>query len=390
MAASSAAEALGRAWDANTVRVLLHGIAALRRVQPSERTARRFVLGYYSCPHQDRPLTLSAHRPPSPPPFGPPSSQVGNRLHAFALAVVSGRTLLWDYCNPHSCTADTEQAVCDSVLQLRGWVPSSRLLEAWTGVARTPLRAVHVCGGGKRWNDSLTRPQLRTCGVDRLREPVVSFGVLERFGVLGWLAHAPLSPPARARYVGLMRFGEAPAYGALFERLFQLRMPFAASRALQALAASTVVLGVHARHRSQRDDGSNAISFTARLEAAMARAGCINATCSIVAASDRSAFFDAVSKWHAHRFENVSFSLPTLVIGSHARERGPLAEHGPFAGASALEDLELLSYAKDGVVGTARSSFSELARERAAWRAVLAREAQEESLSRPQEGGHSR
>ena len=142
---------------------------------------------------------------------------------------------------------------CDT--KLRGWVPSSRLLEAWTGVARTPLRAVHVCGGGKRWNDSLTRLQLRTCGVDRLREPVVSFGVLERFGVLGWLAHAPLSPPARARYVGLMRFGEAPAYGALFERLFQLRMPFAASRALQALAASTVVLGVHARHRSQRDDG---------------------------------------------------------------------------------------------------------------------------------------
>ena len=79
-----------------------------------------------------------------------------------------------------------------------------------------------------------------------------------------------------------------------------------------------------------------------------------------------------------------------MVIGSHARERGPLAEHGPFAGASALEDLELLSYAKDGVVGTARSSFSELAWERAAWRAVLAREAQEESLSRPQEGGHSR
>ena len=198
---------------------------------------RSFVVGTYACP-----------------------LQVGNRVHeflnAFAGAVITNRTLVWNYCDRMSCKMGGTVSRCDAMLQRKGWILSATMvtqrLERGGCIKRHRYRA--PVGQDRRRLGSSARmfvnmekkataeearhivdpvvPKTRysvdgeglvaCCGIDTLPQRILDFGVLERYEMFGLsFPGSNLGPRAQSRAQALFGAGREYAYGLLFRNAFE-------------------------------------------------------------------------------------------------------------------------------------------------------------------------
>ena len=189
--------------------------------------------------------------------------QIGNRMHeflnAFAVAVVSGRTLLWQYCSRPYCRSP--EAKCSRALQRKPWMmsythqmalmerygcpvsvasdlprPTTSAAAAGTTTTATATAAMRITRPGSRqsleeeYAAMLIHPKNHTsservmacCGLHSLVGRVVHLGPLERHeAVVLSLKGAVLDEDSRRRAATLFGAGEYAAYGHLFRRAFE-------------------------------------------------------------------------------------------------------------------------------------------------------------------------
>lgn len=87
-----------------------HNKDRVLKEEAKEFCARKFVIATYACP-----------------------SMVGNHMHEFlnawAGAVVTNRTVLWNFCNRKPCLMDDEET-CGLYIERAAWIPSANEVEA--------------------------------------------------------------------------------------------------------------------------------------------------------------------------------------------------------------------------------------------------------------------
>ena len=197
---------------------------------------RSFVVGTYACP-----------------------LQIGNRIHeflnAFAGAIVTNRSLVWNYCNRDSCKLGGGVSRCDAMVQRKDWIVSADMMtqrlerggcsqrneyrptlkrskrslaySARVFVPREKKTSVRVV-------DQIVEPVipnnrhsvdgeglLACCGIDTLPQRFIDFGVLERHEMYGLVfPGSNLGPRAQSRAEALFGAGREFAYGLLFRSAF--------------------------------------------------------------------------------------------------------------------------------------------------------------------------
>ena len=134
--------------------ILQHSV---ERLQKSENTIcdRKFVIGTYYCPQQ-----------------------IGNRMNEFLnhffAAIVTNRTLVWDFCDRSYCDNKDEKS-CDQFLTRLPWIPSlsevKNRMSNNSCVANKTEILVH----------STNDYSLGCCKLDLIKEILISFGVLGKF-----------------------------------------------------------------------------------------------------------------------------------------------------------------------------------------------------------------
>lgn len=198
---------------------------------------RSFVVGTYACP-----------------------LQVGNRIHeflnAFAGAVITNRTLVWNYCERVSCKSGGTVSRCDAMLQRKGWIVSAAMVlqRLERGGCSKKQKYVVPRDKGRRnlgnsarifVNEQKKRaaeeaqhivdpvvPKTRysvdgeglvaCCGIDTLPQRILDFGVLERHEMFGLsFPGSNLGPRAQTRAQALFGAGREYAYGLLFRTAFE-------------------------------------------------------------------------------------------------------------------------------------------------------------------------
>ncbi|KAH8067085.1 hypothetical protein JL721_7780 [Aureococcus anophagefferens] len=163
----------------------------------------------------------------------PAGNGVFGFLNAFALAVVTNRTLVARFASPPDFAGNSE-AACGAALRLRRWVARDDGAANWSTVPGWPAKQTaeaHI---------------LATPGLDELPATFVDFGVM-----YGHNAAAAAMPEARGAWgrraaAALFRGGLDLAYGVLFHAAFELARPVP----VDADAGFSVAL-----HSRQRIDG---------------------------------------------------------------------------------------------------------------------------------------
>ena len=384
------ADAASPALDLLRAYMRQHG----RHSLSSDLTGRRFVVGRYACPEQ-----------------------LGNRmsdfLNAFIGAIVSNRTLLWQYCSDKEvCPYSGSVEGCDAVYRRRAWMASSdEVLPRLGLVAQVPRYPKRLEPAPFRFMTPsyLARhpsaDQLSCCGVDRLHERALDFGVVERREMAALASrHATLGDAARRRAAQLFHDGVGVAYGAAFRAAFRASPQLvAASRREAQPQLQKLRIGMHLRHQQQGDDGSRLSAPLSCLRRLVSDGGgggnggngaaAPPSGCTVLLASDRAATLErapdsfggsgcnvVASGSSRAAMEAATTAAGTTVagghaIGAHGGRRAssvrPPREHGPFGAAGAARDLELLTGANGGFIGTEVSSLSFLMYARAALAQLL-------------------
>lgn len=167
---------------------------------------RTFVVGTYACPHTVR-----------------------DHMHEFLNSVIGGfitnRTLLWRFCDRHSCKVDN-LGDCDAVLTRHSWILSyADFLKIWEerrcSWSNVPFELIGR--SSKEYADEIAM----CCGLDRLNHiiPIINFGNhdLHQFFSFYLPNVRLLYPNARYRAKLLFRVSEDYGYGIMFRSSFQVK-----------------------------------------------------------------------------------------------------------------------------------------------------------------------
>eukprot|EP00977_Amphora_coffeiformis_P008186 scaffold1828_cov169-Amphora_coffeaeformis.AAC.25 len=341
-----------------------HSTQTLREETPSDRKTRKFLLGQFSCPRQ-----------------------AGNLVHDFntalLMAIVTNRTLVWDYYNYHPAwNLDNQRENCDLILHMKDWVP---VYDTWRDVYNLTEPAFRVKGVEKGgWNLTNLRERF-TSGEDRLVPLNISrFHDSLQLIVLGklrgltsnydlWAGLVSLqdnfsysfisqllgfenNPRALDIIPHLYQEGVAFLYGMLFRKAFGFSPVFMKSveSYLQPINSNeTFTIGIHSRHPRAEDDGSNVQREASCLNKLLDELGHARSSsnCTVFVMADRPATIVALqNEAHKQGCHDVVVEDLNLPVADGNGEHGPRAKDGFF------RDLLVVSQARTAFVGFSRSS----------------------------------
>jgi len=347
---------------------------------------RQFAVATYSCPEQ-----------------------MGNTMAQFlttvAAAMVANRTLLFEKCAHDRRRCKYSSSVeCDRFYTRSAWLPSiDNVLPRLQRVADNGQS--WVANSGQSWvanNDtkrilpkSCCADGLACCGIDTLPDLLVRFPQFNSLSAAVLLAQ-PYSlsrADSRKRAAGLFECGQMHAMGALFEAT--LTPTSEVSRAVSLLLHERQHAGHHIASRRAGVVGHSPPTFGIhwRLYGREAARNMGVPTCAMMAIDDHHRRHHSSGGLVAYASDMDSIHVLAPELTSHTVLQGAKAnitidgqisqhegvadrlghEHGPWAGMSAVIDLELLSHADTAFVGTESSTFSELAAARAAHHTLVSR-----------------
>ena len=334
-------------------------------------TNRNFTIGFYSCP-----------------------LQAGNRLHHFAnavlWAVITNRTLLWNYYDQESCrrvgkgfsrricgALNTEQD-CSPILERAPWIPSSHWLNTFNLVNQPPELL-------SLWSTLPARPSDRNWEkgsekyrglADTTKSRVVMFNQMFNMASGFNLKNNKtdreqllLTDQGRERAVSLLSNGAEFLYGLIFRESFALQDDILPTLFLVDGTTPTDTLGnksnsfsidhltfaLHSRHWIESQDGSNIGGEVECLEKILESAHASQAkSCQVFLMSDRPKSLKALTAYLHGRND----SCVGVVVANHTQGESWTAEHGVFAGAGFFQDLYMASHARHGLAARHASSFS--------------------------------
>ena len=287
--------------------------------QRADAASRRYALATYFCPRKA-------------------GNGIFNFLNAFALAVVTNRTLVARIGNhTHGWSVD-RRAACDAVLTLRDWVPREDAMGLsaanWTGIPG--------------WRSPGEAQILKTPGLDTLPARYLDFWGMfghNAAGVAMPEARRCLSAVAESRAAVLFRGGLDLAYGTLFHAAFRLAAP-------PPTLSGAFSVAVHSRHRGRvnaANDGRN----ISREASCLRRVVDAARPCIVHIMADREA-----TRTNLSAFVQSELGCATLVAPIGADDYGGKAEHGPAN--AFFRDLAVATAATDGIVTTVPSTASNL------------------------------
>ena len=345
----------------------MHGDAILQRElqdSPSTFHNRKFLVVYYSCPHE-----------------------AGNLLHDMMNQIIAGmalnRTILLKYNTPNVCSASrltgknqtrcfkaNTQAECeDSLLRKAKWLP---MYDEWIhhidsstdDVTTTlPLRDSKAYTL-QDWKDKrLVAVRSSQFYIPRARGSIWKDEIFQP-------QHTPQAEQS------LKRLYAARAdllYGMLFHQLLEFNREIAPPELQEYNNPSAKTFVLHSRHAHSSDQGDDVRNELQCLEEILPKRNTLRATstqenCIIYLMSDRETTVE-VLKRHIH----TTYPHCTPVVATHAGSNtnnsintsspGHYQEHGKWAGVGFMQDLMLGSRAKDGFIGHCHRSSSQLLRE---------------------------
>lgn len=295
-----------------------------------------FVVGTYGCP-----------------------GQFGNRMHeflnAFALAVITQRTLVWRYTNQATGVHEVGTLEeCSKFLTRRTWIQSAEILPQYNA------DIVEM-----NWD---TNVEVACAGVHEERARAIAPGKkLEQYQ-MSTLAQpgANISPELARRARTLMARGPEYLFGKLFEAAFRWSAQTVVRPTIEVLQGAGLIdarevrkdkdslwVAVHVRHKDIDDTvemrDNLAGHFAEAITASVLRAK--RKSCAVFLATDD----DVTENLLKPKLANVSCSVVRSRMGKPQPDFKD--EHGNNTGVGAMRDLFLLSHA-DMLVGTSFSSFS--------------------------------
>lgn len=330
-------------------------------------------------------------------------------LNAFALAVVTDRTIVWRFSPATSDAMGLTLAQCDAVVRRRAWTGRCARAQNTTSSA--------VCPAKGSTEASARDPRRLACAARRplaAGEPA-SYDIDASVGCFEWqeaalLAHprvlATLPPAAAERTRTLFSLGADMAMGALWDAYFHfdeaavvqetqralveagLQVASAgAGAAVTAGAAEAVAaaragagptrwVAVHMRHQRASDKGlKSAAKYWPQVRSLLLDGGSVGGvgggedrgtpvSCAVFLAADRPAPYKHLKSLveeegcvFVRSRQGASAGRDFKAWRGKERGKGGWYEHGPFALSAAMKDLDLLSHA-DSFVGTTGSSFT--------------------------------
>lgn len=362
-------------------------------VTASSVCSSQFIVGRYHCP-----------------------GQIGNRmfefLNAFAVSIITNRTLAWSFCRGGKCPDSTLEQ-CEALIHRRSWIPSLESVQHEMVLAKCPSPrrswSEYMKGHGA-WTpieisrhpvDNQLQSVLLSCSnIHNTPAHVLDIGVNEMFqSYFMSLGKAMLSDEAAERARILFENGAEFAFGTLFRVAFKFTDKVKAMndellaqgqtqgqrRLLDAnmtKQSETLIVALHLRHFGKielgEEDTGEAKCMAAlfsrvndsrrlhqrRLQLASSsgppphhdRSTAMFSRCAILIASDRplSVRRNAMAMHEQYGCTIISRS------DNGQRFRYGEDEHGPSSdGDSSVADVELLSRAHV-LMGTTRSTFSAL------------------------------
>lgn len=352
---------------------------------PYNITARKFAVGYYSCP-----------------------LQAGNRLHHFfnslIWAVVTNRTLLWKYYDEATCqragqkfsqaicrAANTEQD-CATVLHRRVWLPSYHKWQ--TQLNLSDIKSLPM------W--STTEPKKAKKKISGLVD-TSPYQVVEFAPMVGQDArvlrnaqrrrHLLSTEAAQERARRLLGVGVDFLYGFLFHKTFSFVESIQNTIMVQWTldngnnqsdwteyntshdnhsnnGPKNIIIVLHSRHSKRWDDGSNIQREQECLDQILDTTTRDGSKCTVLLLSDRPKTIQAVP-WYLHH------SHPHCRAIQAVRDQANVSfsyEHGPYAAAGFYQDLAVVKHMvankhssraahRIAVVGHQNRSSSQLIRE---------------------------
>ena len=336
---------------------------SLRDESIQGRKHRKFLLGSYSCPRE-----------------------AGVMMHDFTtallIAIVTNRTLLWRYHNPHPAwKVQNRQENCDKILRPADWIAA---YDEWREVYNL-TQPIHVTGvemGG--WNLTILHEKFQYGDTRLVPETVTQHYLSSHLIVPGKLrgltknyelwagllflqdvfSYTFLSQlfgfeeDARADAIIRMLYKDDVAFlhGMLFRESFQFTSHIVESvqSYFRPPDESHITIGIHSRHPSQRNDGSNVqreVDCLIHLLETIRSEHVTSSACTVYVMSDRpSSLFSIMKASQEQGCQGVAaepFEGADDIVDD---------EHGPWAGAAFFRDLLVVSQARSGFVGYARSS----------------------------------
>ena len=287
--------------------------------QRADAASRRYALATYFCPRSA-------------------GNGIFNFLNAFALAVVTNRTLvarIGD--NTHGWSVD-RRAACDAVLTLRNWVPRE------DAMGLSAANWTYIPG----WRSPGEAQILNTQGLDALPARYLGFGAMfghNAAGVSMPEARRCLSAVAESRAAVLFGGGLDLAYGTLFHAAFRLAAP-------PPKLSGAFSVAVHSRHRGGANAANDGRDIS-REASCLRRVIDAARPCIVHIMADREA-----TRTNLSAFVQSELGCATLVAPIGADDYGGKAEHGPAN--AFFRDLAVATAATDGIVTTVPSTASNL------------------------------
>jgi hypothetical protein len=333
-------------------------------------TNRNFTIGFYSCP-----------------------LQAGNRLHHFLnammWAVITNRTLLWNYYDTESChrvgkgfsrnicgALNTEQE-CSPILERAPWIPSSHWLNTFNLVENQPPEQLPLWSiipantksrnwkkGSEKYQGLADTTKSRVVIFDQVFGPQSASALLKNKINRETLL---LTDQGRERAVSLLSNGVEFLLGLLFRESFALRDDILPTSFLVDDTTPTDTLGnksysfatdhltfaLHSRHWTEIDDGSKIGGEVMCLEKMLENTSQAK-SCKVFLMSDRPKSLQALTSYLHGRND----SCRAVVVANHTQGKSWTKEHGAFAGAGFFQDLYMASHARHGLAARHASSFN--------------------------------
>jgi hypothetical protein len=312
---------------------------------------RKYAVAYYWCPQR-----------------------AGNILHSFFNTVVwsmiHNRTVLWVYHN-----TSNEEEDCQAVLKRAAWLPSYVEWKEKLGLEKDP---VPVSNSALRVDGLLAAEAAQSHSVVLFPQIPDVLAHDKSITRIAWSDH-PLKTTEFRNYINLLPSwnqnisaalyaeGVEFLYGMLYSQLFELQRPTASNTIGNSQNnpvlddtknETTFSLALHSRHTVGADDGSlvphEQKCLEQLLEDHTGKDG--GGSCRVHLMSDRPQTISILTHWLTTQQERNC----SVVTAKHDSGDGPVKEHGPWAGAGYLEDLDVTARARHGIVGDPRRSSTAL------------------------------
>jgi hypothetical protein len=309
-----------------------HSQEALMRehIDRTPTSHRKYAVAYYWCPQR-----------------------AGNILHSFfntiVWSMIHNRTVLWIYHNTSNTEAD-----CQGVLKRAPWLPS---YYEWRDILQFRNDPVAVPNKASQWEDDQTHqivlyPQIPDVLAhdSRISRNSWSDHPLEREDYRAYIQELPETYKNTTTL--LYSEGVEFLYGMLYSDLFSLEHPAKMTLFGQDDMDDedgSLSLALHSRHPVGADDGS----YIQYEQQCLQKLLPSESSCRVHLMSDRPKTIELLTEWLLQR--NCS-----VVMANHDDGSDPVKEHGPWAGAGYLQDLEVSGNARHGVIGDKHRSSTAL------------------------------